>query len=163
MNNNFCIRKATKNDYSFLKEMLYESIHVPPGAEVPPPSILELPELKYYIKDWMKESDVGFIAEIKGENIGAAWARVSDPAQSGGYGFIDPAIPELVFAVKEKYRNRGLGTALLQALFKEFKINGYHKISLSVSKTSSAIRLYKRLGFDLNKSQEHDYLMLKHL
>ena len=163
MHNNICIRKATTDDYSFLKEMLYASIYIPPGAEAPPPSIIELPELKYYIKGWMKESDAGFIAKLKGENVGAAWARVSDTAHSGGYGFIDPATPELCFAVKEKYRNRGLGTALMQALFKELQTKGYHKISLSVSKTNSAVRLYKRLGFELYREQEEDYLMLKNL
>lgn len=84
MNNNACIRKATVDDYSFLKEMLYASIHIPPGAEAPPPSIIDLPELQYYIKDWMKKTDVGFIAELIGEKTGAAWARVSDLAHIGG-------------------------------------------------------------------------------
>lgn len=163
MNNNVRIRKATIDDYSFLKEMLYASIHIPPGAEAPPPSIIDLPELQYYIKDWMKKSDVGFIAELNGENTGAAWARVSGPAHSGVYGFIDPATPELCFAVKEKYRNRGLGTALMRALFKELQVNGYQKLSLSVSKTNPAVRLYRRLGFEMYREQEDDYLMLKNL
>jgi len=163
MNNKVCIRKATIDDYNFLKEMLYASIHIPPGAETPPPSIVDLPELQYYIKDWMKKSDVGFIAELKGEKTGAAWARVSAPAHSGGYGFIDPAIPELCFAVKENYRSRGLGTALMQALFKELQVNGYPKISLSVSKTNPAVRLYRRLGFEMYREQKDDYLMLKNL
>ena len=163
MDNNIDVRKATADDYPFLEEMLYASIHVPPGAELPPLSIIELPELQYYIKDWMKESDLGFIAELRGEKIGAAWARVAGNTPKGGYGFIDPATPELCFAVKEDYRNRGLGTALMQALFKELKVKGYQNISLSVSKSNQAVKLYKKLGFKLYKEQENDYLMLKTL
>ncbi len=163
MDNNNGIRKATADDYHFLKEMLFASIHVPPGAEVPPPSIIDLPELQYYIRGWMKESDAGFIAELRGRKVGATWTRVAGVTNQGGYGFIDPAIPELCFAVKEGYRNRGLGTALMQALFNELRVKGYQKLSLSVSKSNQAVRLYKRLGFELYKEQENDYLMLKKL
>ncbi len=103
MDNNIVIRKAVDEDYPFLKEMLYESIHVPPGAEKPPLSIIEVPELLYYIKGWMKESDAGCIAEHTGKKIGAAWARVADDPHSGsgGYGYIDPATPELCIAVNK--------------------------------------------------------------
>jgi len=48
MDNNLDIRKAAAGDYPFLKEMLYASIHVPPEAKLPPPSIIELPG--YYKK-----------------------------------------------------------------------------------------------------------------
>jgi len=103
VDNNIVIRKAVDEDYPFLKEMLYESIHVPPGAEKPPLSIIEVPELLYYIKGWMKESDAGCIAEHTGKKIGAAWARVADDPHSGsgGYGYIDPATPELCIAVNK--------------------------------------------------------------
>ena len=43
---------------------------------MPPLSITELPELQYYIKDRMTEKDAGFVAEIKGENVGAVWGRI---------------------------------------------------------------------------------------
>lgn len=54
MDNNIGIQKATADDYHFLKEMLFASIHVPPGAEVPPPSIIDLPELQY--RGWMRKN-----------------------------------------------------------------------------------------------------------
>jgi len=141
--------------------MLYESIHIPPGYDKPPPSIIELPELNYYIRDWMKESDAGVIAECGGYKAGAAWARVAENQNCTGYGFIDLGMPELCFAVQEKYRNRGIGTALMEALFGELKEKGYEKLSLSVSKTNQAVRLYGRLGFKLYKEQENDFLMVK--
>jgi len=155
------IRKAAAEDYAFLKEMLYESIHIPPGNKKPPPSIIELPELNYYIRDWMKESDTGVIAEYGDYKAGAAWSRVAENKNCTGYGFIDLATPELCFAVQQKYRNRGLGTALMEALFGELKEKGYNKLSLSVSKTNRAVRLYRRLGFELYKEQENDFLMVK--
>ncbi len=157
----YIIRKAVPDDYAFLKEMLYESIHIPPGYDKPPPSIIELPELKYYIRNWMKESDAGVIAEYGGIKAGAAWARVAENQNCAGYGFIDLATPELCFAVQEKYRNRGIGTALMEGLFVELKEKGYKKISLSVSKTNRAVRLYRKLGFELFKEQENDFLMIK--
>lgn len=110
-----------------------------------------------------KESDPGFIAELRGRKVGAAWTRVAGVTNQGGYGFIDPAMPELCFAVKKGYRNRGLRTALMQALFNELRVKGYQKLSLSVSKSNQAVRLYRRMGFELYKKQENDYLMLKKL
>lgn len=157
------IRKATSKDYPFLKEMLYESIHVPPGHDKPPLSIIELPELNYYIRNWMKASDVGVIAEYEGYKVGAAWARLAESQNLTGYGFIDLATPELCFAVRQTYRNRGLGTVLMEALFGALKEKGYEKISLSVSKTNRAVKLYRRLGFELLKEQENDFLMVKRL
>jgi len=161
MDKKFFIRKAVPDDYAFLKEMLYESIHVPPEYDQPPLSIIELPELNYYIRDWMKESDTGVIAEYDGYKVGAAWARVAENKNCTGYGFIDLATPELCFAVKQEYRNRGFGTALMESLFGELKEKGYKKISLSVSKTNRAISLYRRLGFELFKEQDNDFLMVK--
>lgn len=157
------IRKAGPEDQQFLREMLYESIHLPPGADKPPFSIIDIPELLKYTDDWMKETDCGVIAELDGNKIGAAWTRQFKDAASGGYGFIDPAVPELVFAVRPDYRGRGIGTTLMEHLFTELNAIGFKKLSLSVNKKNRAVNLYKRLGFEKVKEQETDYLMIKSL
>ncbi len=157
------IRPADTKDYPFLRQMLYEAIHIAEGEAKPPFSILDEPEINKYVSGWKKADDVGFIAEIEGKALGAAWTRLFENADAGGYGFVDNETPELGLAISEKYRGMGVGTALMQALLRELRILGYKKISLSVDKANRAVTLYKRLGFKVIKEQETDFLMVKDL
>ncbi len=157
------IRPADTKDYPFLRQMLYEAIYIPEGEAKPPLSILDAPEINKYISGWKKTDDAGFIAEIEGKALGAAWARLFENADAGGYGFVDNETPELCLAIYEEYRGMGVGTALMQALIEKLKALGYKKISLSVDKANRAVTLYKRLGFKVIKEQETDFLMVKDL
>jgi ribosomal protein S18 acetylase RimI-like enzyme len=157
------IRPADTKDYPFLRQMLYKAIHIPEGEAKPPLSILDAPEINKYVSGWKKTDDVGFIAEIEGKALGAAWARLFENADAGGYGFVDNETPELALAIYEKYREMGVGTALMQALIEKLKALGYKNISLSVDKANRAVALYKRLGFKVIKEQETDFLMVKDL
>jgi GNAT superfamily N-acetyltransferase len=77
---------------------------------------LETPDLAKYIVGWGRPGDAAVIAEtVGGVPAGAAWYRLFTADQSG-YGFIDPAIPELGIAVLPAYRSRGIGGALIDAL-----------------------------------------------
>jgi len=143
--------------------MLYAAIFIPEGEAKPPLSILNSPDLDKYLSGWMKATDFGFIGEIENNAVGAAWTRLFENAEAGGYGFIDSETPELCLAVSEHYRGIGIGTALMQAMFNELKCRGYKKISLSVDKANRAITLYKRLGFKVIKEQDNDFLMIKDL
>lgn len=62
----------------------------------------------------------------------------------------------ITIIVDEPYRNRGVGTGLLEALFplakEEFHMEFLH---LEVYENNPAIRLYKRLGFEEFGKQEH--------
>ncbi|MGM0653173.1 MAG: N-acetyltransferase family protein [Bacillota bacterium] len=157
------IRPAETKDYPFLQQMLYEAIFIPEGETKPPLSILDAPEINKYVRGWKKTDDVGFIAEIEGEDAGAAWTRLFENTEAGGYGFVDNGTPELALAIYEKYRGMGVGTALMQALTEELKMLGYKKLSLSVDKANRAVNLYKRLEFKVIKEQETDFLMVKDL
>lgn len=157
------IRPAETKDYPFLRQMLFEAIFIPEGEAKPALSILDTPELAKYVSGWKKDNDVGFIAEIKGEAVGAAWTRRFENTDAGGNGFVDNETPELCLAISEKYRGMGVGTVLMQALLKELKGLGYQKISLSVDKVNRAVTLYKSLGFKVIKEQKTDYLMVKEL
>ena len=46
------IREMQKNEYYLLSDFLYEAIFIPEGMEVPPRSVISLPELQTYIKDF---------------------------------------------------------------------------------------------------------------
>ncbi|MFW5928638.1 MAG: GNAT family N-acetyltransferase, partial [Thermoplasmatota archaeon] len=62
-------------------------------------------------------------------------------------------------AVKEGYRNEGLGKALLQKSFKEVKKKGYDTMYISTHSNNPAQRLYKRVGFEVER--EHPNLCYK--
>jgi [ribosomal protein S18]-alanine N-acetyltransferase len=56
----------------------------------------------------------------------------------------------LMLAVKKEYRNRGVGTLLLNNFIREGSLRGVHLVSLEVrSSNLSAIRFYQRFGFML--------------
>ena len=156
------VRPIAPADYSLLDEFLYESLHVPPGAEPFPRDILRRPEIHHYIEGFGRPGDVGVVAEADGTVVGAAWARVVlDPHP--GYGNVDARTPELVLAVLPDYRGRGIGTYLMASLFPALKEAGYGRLSLSVQKTNRAVRLYRRLGFEVVRDREPDYVIVKNL
>lgn len=48
----FIIRPLQANESCLLRDFLYEAIFLPPGVVPPPREVLDLPELKIYIKDF---------------------------------------------------------------------------------------------------------------
>ena len=156
------VRPIAAADHGLLDEFLYESLYVPAGAEPFPRDILQRPEIHHYVEGFGRPGDVGVVAEADGRVVGAAWARiVLDPHP--GYGNVDAQTPELVLAVLPEYRGRGVGTYLLAALFPALKEAGYARLSLSVQKANRAVRLYRRLGFEVVRDRDTDYVMMKNL
>ena len=141
------IRPIGEADQAFLWEMLYQALFVPEGAEPLPREIVKQPEIARYVAEWGRSGDRGFIAieEGEGKAIGAVWERRFSASEKG-YGFVAEGIPELSIAILPGYRNRGIGTALLERLIGE-KRGDRAGVSLSVSAENPAIRLYRRLGF----------------
>lgn len=145
---NYSIRPATAADEPFLWEMLYQSLYVE-GQEPFPRDVINRPHIARYVKNWGRAGDLGFIAEDT-ENkrpIGAVWSRLSSEDDKG-FAYIDEKTPELGIALLPEYRGRGIGTALLEHLLGAAgKL--YPAISLSVSPDNRALRLYKRMGFEI--------------
>lgn len=140
------IRPATPADAPALREAVYQAIHVPPGEPPPDPSVLDGPALASLNAGWGRPGDRALLAEADdGTRLGAAWVRLW-PGPERGYGFVDEDTPELGISVVPGHRGRGIGTALLRALLAE--VARHHEaVSLSVSKTNPARRLYEREGF----------------
>jgi hypothetical protein len=68
------IRTITADDESFLWTALYNALHVPPGAGAFPPEIVHEPDLARYVVGWRRrDGDLGVLAEVEGEPVGAAW------------------------------------------------------------------------------------------
>jgi len=69
-------------------------------------------------------------------------------AADHGYGFIDPAVPELSLAVAPAMRRRGIASALLAALIEGARRDCLGALSLSVEEDNPAVDLYRRFGFE---------------
>lgn len=146
--NSYHIRVAGREDESFLREMLYESLYVPKGEEPFSRDILEEPFMKKYVENWGREGDLGYIAvNAAGKPAGSITIRYFDEGNKG-FGYVSDDIPELGMALIPESRGQGLGTALMKELFRGMKERGIQKVSLSVAPdNAAAMKLYERFGF----------------
>lgn len=144
---NISIRPLTSEDESFLREMLYEAIYLPPEIPRPPRDIVNQPDLAKYVNDWGQPGDGGLLAfdPATQRPAGAAWFRLFHETNRG-YGYVDNSTPELTIAVLPEYRGKGIGSQLLTRLL-EIAQTRYAAISLSVMPGNPALRLYQRAGF----------------
>jgi ribosomal protein S18 acetylase RimI-like enzyme len=157
------IREIMPTEYHLLEDFIYNAIYLPPGTEFPPREIIFEPEIFIYIKGFGGKDDCGVVAEINEKIIGAAWVRII-PA----FGHIDSKTPELAISVLSEYRSQGVGTMMMRHLFELLRSRGYRRTSLSVQKDNPAVRLYKRLGYEITgEKTDHagheDYIMVKNL
>ena len=143
------IRPLLQSDEAVLWEMLYHAIYVPHGAAPPEREVVYHPRLARYVLDWGRADDSGFLAEnmASREPIGAAWLRLLK-GDDKGFGYVDETTPEVSVAVLPEYRDQGVGTILLARLL-EVASNHHPAVSLSVAAEDPALRLCRRLGFEV--------------
>ena len=157
------IREIKHNEIAFLKEMLYMALYVPEGQPPFPKSILDNPDISKYINHWgTLPNDLALVAVFNDELIGAIWGRTFSKSNAG-FGFIDENTPEICMAVKEKFRNRGIGAKLIDEISKIYFSKGIKSISLSVDKQNRAKLLYLRNGFIIVKDEGADFTMKKNI
>lgn len=149
------IREIKESEYSVLPDFLYEAIFIPEGTEKPPKTIIEQPELQVYIADFGKSDDWCLVAEIKEKVVGAVWVRIMND-----YGHIDNETPSLAISLYEEDRHLGLGTALMEEMLQFLKDKGYKQTSLSVQKANYAVNMYRKVGFEVVKENEEEYIMV---
>lgn len=153
------IRTMEKPDYACLNEFLYQAIFIPDGEAIPTRNIINDPDIFIYIKDFGEQlGDLGVVAKQNGRVIGAAWTRIIS-----AFGHLDKNTPELAISMLPEFRGYGIGTKLMNKLFKLLKENGYKQTSLSVQKNNHAVQFYLRLGYEIIKEKHEDYIMLKTL
>ena len=153
---NTIIRKIRPEEYSLLREFLYQAIYLLVGVDPPPRSVVDLPELQVYIADFdTRPGDHCIVAEAAGKVVGAAWCRIM-----ADYGHIDNDTPSLAISLLPEYRGLGIGTRLLNDLLLLLQEHGYLRASLSVQKENPALRLYQRTGFRIVAERGTEYLML---
>ena len=128
--------RAGAADRGFLGEMLYEAAFWRPGGVRPAlEQALCRPDLAKWLDGWgQRGGDAGVIALGDGEApVGAAWYRHWTDGNHS-FGYVSETVPELAIGVVEAFRGRGVGKALLTALFLEASRNRIEQLSLSVAK-----------------------------
>ena len=153
---NYIIREIIDTDIEILEEFLYEEIYIPAGVLPPSKEIINQPELQVYIADFgTKTGDIGLVAEVEGKIIGAVWARIMND-----YGHIDNETPSLAISLYKEFRNLGIGTAMMKKMLCMLQKNGYKQTSLAVQKANYAVKMYKKVGFEIVDENDEEYIML---
>ncbi|MBQ1407389.1 MAG: GNAT family N-acetyltransferase [Eubacterium sp.] len=177
-----------KSEYGLLKDFLYDAIFIPEGVEPPDRSIVDLPELAVYYEDFGSgEADICVVADLSADSgsddsgsaesgngdsgivngdsdsapvhqVGAAWSRIMND-----YGHVDDDTPSIAISVKAPYRERGIGTGLLDELCSRLRDKGFSRVSLAVQKANYAVRMYERAGFRTIGENTEEYIMVKDL
>lgn len=152
----YTIRKITDKEYPMLEDFLYEAIFIPHGAEPPPRSIINNAELQVYVKDFGKyPDDCCLVAEADGKIVGAVWVRIMDD-----YGHVDDETPSFAISLYKEYRGLGIGTELMRKMLDVLRESGYGKASLAVQKANYAVKMYKKVGFEVVGENDEEYIMV---
>ena len=153
------IREITPTDHPALKDFIYGAIFVPPNTSPPARDIIFNPDVFIYIDDFgCRHGDHGVVAEIDDNIVGMAWTRIIL-----AYGHIDEFTPELAVSVLPQYRNQGIGEALMLHLFNLLRENNFKQTSLAVQKANPATQFYLRLGYEILRENEEEWIMVKQL
>lgn len=152
----YTIRAITDKEYPLLEDFLYEAIFIPQGVEPPPQSITNNAELQVYVKDFGKyPDDRCLVAEVGGKVVGAVWIRIMND-----YGHIDDETPSFAISLYKEYRGHGIGTALMEKMLDILRENNYAKASLAVQKANYAVKMYKKVGFEVISESDEEYIMV---
>ena len=149
------IRAIKETEYPLLENFLYEAIFVPEGVALPPKSIVNAPELQVYITGFGSEPhDIALIAEVDHKAVGAVWVRIMND-----YGHIDDETPSFAISLYKEYRGLGIGTEMMRAMLAILKDRGYKQASLAVQKANYAVKMYRKVGFEIVGENEEEYIM----
>ncbi len=153
------IREIQKQEYPLLDDFLYEAIFIPEGIEPPPKTIIASPELQVYVERFGEsKDDWGLVAEVDGKIVGAVWVRIMND-----YGHIDDETPSLAISLYKEYWGFGIGTAMMKEILPLLKSHGYSRVSLSVQKANYAAKMYQKVGFEIVRENEEEYVMVNYL
>ena len=95
------------------------------------------------------------MAKADGKIVGAVWVRIMND-----YGHIDDETPSLAISLYKEYRGFGIGTAMIKEILVLLKTHGYKQVSLSVQKANYAAKLYLKVGFEIVRENEEEYIMI---
>ena len=153
---NYSIRELKQDGNKVLDTFLYEAIFIPEGVSAPPKDIINQPDLQVYVKDFGKnKGDLCLVAQVGDKIVGAVWVRIMND-----YGHIDNETPSFAISLLKEYRNYGIGTELMKQMLTKLKLEGYKQVSLSVQKMNYAVRMYRKIGFEIIDENDEEYIMI---
>lgn len=110
MDSPLTLRAATSEDQAFLMEMLIVAFNFD-GTERTSVAEIRAKEVPVYVSGWGRAGDFGLIAELNGERIGAAWARlfgaVTAALKAQGHGAVSLSVEDGNDRAKAMYVRRG--------------------------------------------------------
>ena len=62
----------------------------------------------------------------------------------------------------EEYRGKGIGTRLMLQMLELLEKNGYERASLAVQKANYAVKMYKKVGFQIIDENSDEFIMEWH-
>ena len=92
---------------------------------------------------------------VKNEIVGAVWVRIMND-----YGHIDNETPSFAISLLKEYRNYGIGTELMKQMLMKLKLEGYKQASLAVQKMNYAVRMHRKVGFEIVDENDEEYIMI---
>ena len=150
------IRTLEKSEYTVLEDFLYEAIFIPEGVEPPSKDIIKRPELQVYVENFgTRSGDFALCAECDGRIVGAVWTRIMED-----YGHIDDDTPSFAISLYKEYRGQGIGTELMMKMLGVLKNAGFSRASLAVQKANYAVKMYRKVGFEIVGENEEEYIMV---
>lgn len=153
---NYSIRELRQDEIEILDTFLYEAIFIPEGISAPAKGIIKQPELQVYVKNFgADKGDLCLVAQVENEIVGAVWVRIMND-----YGHIDNETPSFAISLLKAYRNYGIGTDLMKQMLMKLKMQGYKQASLAVQKMNYAVRMYKKVGFEIVDENDEEYIMI---
>ena len=144
------IRPATIEDAARLQENI-NSV----GAEIDYILIETVGNNLVEEQEWIREFDgkgsILLVAEGGGKIVGQADAHGGRPPKESHVGTIG-------IAIRDGYRDVGLGRAMIERLFEWMRDRQFRKACLQVFSTNTrAIALYKKLGFEIEGVRKSQY------
>lgn len=136
------LRRATATDIGFIEEVFVITADWNPANVKGAAFWRADPTFQQYIGGFPRSTDLGFIAEREGQDVGAVWWRYFTEAEPG-YGFVSEEIPEIGIGVVEGRRGEGIGRALMNGIIAA----ATGALSLSVEDGNPAVELYRKSGF----------------
>lgn len=152
---NCIIRQINNDELYLLEDFIYEAIFLHGQDITLPRDIIYKPEIFIYIKDFGCEHDNCLVAECDGKVCGAVWTRIID-----AFGHVDNDTPEFAISLYKQYRGLGIGTKLMRGMLALLKEKGYKQTSLAVQKDNYAVKLYKKVGFEIIGENKEEYIMI---
>lgn len=152
-------RPLQPSETELLKTFIYEAIFIPEGVEPPPFDIIFRPEIALYYEGFGNGSaDNCIVSEVDGKVVGAVWTRIMND-----YGHVDDQTPSFAISLLKEFRNQGIGTELMRRMLQLLKNQGYKQASLAVQKANYAVRMYKKVGFEIVDENTEEFIMVCHL